>query len=96
MERNRFLEADGLFWESETHEWFKDKISTERAQNNSLISGVGKDTLNVICFVVRDKQSGEYNRVIMDVNTNEVIYETKSLEQLSYEIDKLKIIKRFK
>jgi hypothetical protein len=23
MERNQFLEMDGLFWESETHEWFK-------------------------------------------------------------------------
>jgi hypothetical protein len=23
--RNEFLEMDGLFWESETHEWFHDK-----------------------------------------------------------------------
>ena len=29
MDRNQFLESDGLFWESETHEWFHDKISTD-------------------------------------------------------------------
>jgi hypothetical protein len=25
-DRNEFLEMDGLHWESETHEWFHDKI----------------------------------------------------------------------
>lgn len=98
MERNIFLEADGLFWESDTHEWFNDKTSTEYAKKKSVIWGVGEveDKLNVVCFVVREKQTGEYNRVIVDVKTNEVIYETTSLEKLSYEIDRLKVIKRFK
>lgn len=98
MERNRFLEADGLFWESDTHEWFNDKISTEYAQKKSVLWGVGEveDKLNVVCFVVREKQTGKYNRVIMDVKTNEIIFETTSLEKLSYEIDRLKVIKRFK
>lgn len=98
MERNRFLEADGLFWESDTHEWFNDKNSTEYAQKKSVLWGVGevKDKLNVVCFVVREKQTGEYNRVIVDVKSNEIIYETTSLEKLGYEIDRLKVIKRFK
>ena len=96
MERNIFLEADGLFWESDTHEWFRDKIPTQYAQKNSVLWGVGEaqDKLNVACFVVRNKQSGEYNRVIVDVKTNEIIFEAKSLKAIGYEIDRLKLIKR--
>jgi hypothetical protein len=32
IERNKFLEIDGLFWESKTHEWFNDKGSTSYAK----------------------------------------------------------------
>jgi uncharacterized Zn finger protein len=97
MERNQFLEMDGLFWESDTHQWFNDKISTQHAQKNSVLWGNGeqKDALRMVCFVVRDKSTGEYNRVVVDVNTNEVIYETKKMEDLGYFIDKLKVQKRF-
>jgi len=95
--RNEFLEMDGLFWESETHEWFHDKISTQHARKNSVLWGSGeqKDALNVMCFVVRNKETGEYDRVMMDKEKNEVIFETKSLEDMGYEIDRMKVQKRF-
>ena len=98
MKRNIFLEADGLYWESETHEWFNDKISTQYARKKSVLWGSGQqdDALDVICFVVRNKETGEYDRVIMDVKSEKVIYDTKSLEDLSYQIDRMKVIKRFK
>jgi hypothetical protein len=33
--------------------------------------------------------------VVMDVTSNEVVYETKKLEDLGYHIDSLKVKKRF-
>ena len=95
--RNQFLECDGLFWESETHEWFHDKINTQYARKNSTIWGSGQqdDNLDVACFVVRNKETGEYDRVMMDKPTNQIIYSTKSLEDLAYKIDQLKVLKRF-
>lgn len=98
MERNKFLESDGLYWESETHEWFHDKISTSHAVDKSVLWGSGEqnDSLKVACFVVRNKETGEYDRVMLDVDKNEIIFETKSLEEMTFEIDKLKVIKRFK
>ncbi len=98
MERNEFLESDGLYWDSETHEWFHDKISTQYAQKKSVLWGSGEheDALKLMCFVVRNKETGEYDRVVMDIKTNEIMYSTKSLEDLGYYIDKLKVIKRFK
>lgn len=98
MERNQFLESDGLFWESETHEWFHDKISTQYARKKSVLWGSGEqgDALDVVCFVVRNKETCEYDRIMMDKPSNEIIYSTKVLEDLSYQIDKMKILKRFK
>lgn len=91
--RNEFLEMDGLYWESETHEWFHDKTSTQYAQSDN---GLNKDSLpNIHCFVIREKATGEYNRVVMDSKTNEVIYSTKVLEDMGFFIDKLKVAKRF-
>jgi hypothetical protein len=93
MERNEFLEMDGLYWESETHEWFHDKTSTQYAQSDN---GLHKDALkNIFCFVTRNKETGEYDRVMMDSKTNEIIFDTKSLEVMAFEIDKLKVAKRF-
>jgi hypothetical protein len=96
--RNEFLETDGLYYESETHEWFHDKISTRYARKKSILWGSGEqnDSLNVACFVVRNKETGEYDRVMMDVETNQVIYTTKALDVMAAEIDKMKVIKRFK
>jgi hypothetical protein len=97
QERNPYVESDGLFYESETHEWFHDKIATQHARKNSVLWGSGeqKDALNAACFVVRNKETGEYDRVMMDTKTNEIVYTTKSLEDLGYHIDKLKALKRF-
>jgi len=94
MERNIFLEIDGLYFESETHEWFHDKTSTQYAQTNN---GLNIDALeNIHAFVVRKKSTGEYDRLLLDSNTNEVIFESKSFEAIAFYIDKLKVIKRFK
>ena len=92
--RNEFLEIDGLYFESETHEWFHDKISTQYAQSDN---GLNKDALkNIFCFITRNKETGEYDRVMMDSKTNEVIFDTKELEVMGFEIDRLKVMKRFK
>lgn len=94
MSRNKILEMDGLYFESETHEWFHDKINTNYAQTNN---GLHKDALkNIHCFVTRNKETGEYDRVMMDSKTNEVIFDTKELEIMGFEIDRLKVMKRFK
>jgi len=95
--RNQFLEADGLYWESDTHEWFHDKSTTSYAQKNQFCGTTEmKDSLtNIYCFIVRDKNNGEYNYVILDSKKNEVIYDSKKLEDLAFYIDKLKIEKRF-
>jgi hypothetical protein len=96
QERNEYLEGDGLFWESDTHEWFHDKIATNHARKSSVLwGGEVDDSLDVGCFVVRNKETGEYDRVMMDRERNEIIFTTKSLEDLGFHIDKLKVIKRF-
>lgn len=96
-ERNEFIEIDGLYWESETHEWFHDKTSTQYARKKSVLWGSGEqdDALNVVCLVTRNKETGEYDRVMMDVETNEIIYTTKSLEAMAFQTDKMKVAKRF-
>lgn len=88
--RNEFLELDGLFFESDTHEWFHDKISTNYAQNENLR---GASLKNIVAFVVRDKKTGEYNRVLMDKKENCIIYDSKNLEEIGVHIDKLKLLK---
>lgn len=91
--RNKYLECDGLYFESETHEWFNDKTSTSYAQTDN---GLNKDALkNIYCFVVRDKANGQYERVVMDSDSNEVIYSSGSLEDIGFFIDRLKVSKRF-
>ena len=91
--RNELIERDGLYWESETHEWFHDKTSTNYAHT----SGIHDDALpHILCFVTRNKETGEYDRVMMDARTNQIIYDTKVLEDMGGAIDRLKISKRFK
>ena len=92
-ERNKYAEMDGLFFESDTHEWFYDKIATNHAQSDS---GLNADALkNIFVFVVRDKSTGEYDRVVMDKTTNKIIFNHQKMEDIGVFIDKLKIIKRF-
>lgn len=90
--RNEYLEMDGLAAKTETHEWFYDKVSTNYAQTENLN---GVSLKNIACFVVRDITSGEYDRVILDLTTNALIFDSKSLEEIGYEIDKMKIYKHF-
>lgn len=92
--RNEFIEMHGLYWESDTHEWFRDKTSTNYAQTDN---GLNEDALkNIYAFILRDKETGEYDRVLVDGDKNEIIYSTKSLEDLGFQIDKIKLINRFK
>ena len=87
-ERNEFLEADGLYWESETHKWFHDKVSTDYAKR--------ADLKNIFCFVTKNKETGEYDRVVMDSNTNKIIYDSKSMEAIGSFIDMMKMAEKFK
>lgn len=93
MERNIYLEMDGLAHRSDTHEWFFDKLGTSHAQNED------KNFIklpNLECYVVRDIKTGEYDRIILDKKKQQIVYDTKSLEDLRFYIDKLKIAKHFK
>ena len=90
--RNKYLESDGLFFESETHEWFHDKSNTAYAQKENA-SGIKLPTIH--CFVVYAKETEEYDRVVMDEKTNEIVYSTKRLEDLGFWIDIQKIIKGY-
>jgi hypothetical protein len=92
MERNEFMEMDGLVATTETHEWFHDKVATQHAQRENQ---AGISLPNLRCFVVRNIKTGEYDRVIIDMETNLPIYDTKSIDEMGVYIDQLKIIKQF-
>lgn len=98
MERNKYLEDDGLYWQSESHEWFNDNISTQYAHKKSELWGSGTqndDLKGIKCFVTRCKETGEYDRVMVNKD-GEVLFDTKSLEEMAFQIDKMKVAKRFK
>jgi len=90
-ERNEFIEMDGLYWESETHEWFHDKQTTRYCRKEDAHG----TTLNWVAFFVRDKSTGEYMRVLMDVDTNQIIRDDISLEEQAVFIDLAKVDKRY-
>jgi hypothetical protein len=92
LERNQYLETDGLFWESPTHEWFNDKGMTDYAQREN---SRGIALPNLTAFVVRNKETGDYDRVLMDNVKNEVVFDTKGLEDMGVKIDQLKLLKDF-
>lgn len=93
MERNKYLEIDGLLYTTSTHEWFYDKVGTMHAQNQDR-NGI---TLpHLVCYVIRDIKTGEYDRIIVDKEKQQIVYETKSSEDLRFYIDKQKIAKHFK
>jgi len=87
LKRNQYLELDGLYFESDTHEWFNDKTTTQYAQKENL---QGIALKNLFAFVVRNKDTGEYDRVLMDSKINQIIYSTKSLEEIGVRIDMIK------
>lgn len=92
QERNKYLEADGLVQETETHEWFLDKPSTQYARNENL-QGVKLES--IVAYVTRDKSTGQYERVLVDNNVPEVIYTSLKLEDIGVRIDMLKAVKHF-
>ena len=71
--------------------WYFDELVTDYCMKEN-ISGVFLD--NVLAYVVV-LPSGETDRVLVDVNNKEVIYATKSLEEIGVEIDKLKLLKSY-
>lgn len=95
MKRNKYLEMDGLLSETDTHEWFLDKLRTHRLQTNTAKHGDNSFKDYFAC-VVRDKSDGKYMRVILDNKNNKVIYEHGSLEFFGAHIDILKVSKDFK
>lgn len=97
MDRNQFAEMDGLFHESDTHEWYHDHISTQYARKSSLDSyGQCKnDNLDVVCFIVRTKETGEYNRVVVDVESNKPIFDSQNAEEVHFFLSKMKLKKAF-
>ena len=90
-ERNEFIEIDGMFWESDTHEWFRDKSSTHYAQKKD-VNGISLP--NIVAVVIRNKKTGDYDRALMDIKTNDIIYESKQLEEIGVHIDILKVLKQ--
>ena len=91
MERNEFLEMDGLYWESDTHEWFHDKSTTRYCRNEDSHG----TKLEWVAFIVRDKETGDYSRVLMDIKTNKTIRDDTSLEAQGVFIDMAKASKRY-
>jgi|LakMenEpi03Aug12_release.lakeMendotaPanAssembly.Ray.scaffolds.fasta_scaffold259183_2 hypothetical protein len=98
MERNKLEEMDGLFWESETHEWFRDRLNTQKLHKNSVGGGgvsLDDELPNMFCFNVRDKKTGIYERVVIDGVTQEVVLVAEGYMKMAFEIDKWKISRRF-
>lgn len=83
---------DGLYFESDTHEWFKDITTTKYAQMKDK-NGVG--LANIRCFILRNKDTGDYDRVIMDAKTNAILFRSKQIETIGARIDILKNSKHF-
>ena len=71
--------------------WYIDELVTQYCLKEN-ISGVFLD--NVLAYVVV-LPDGNTDRVLVDVNKQEVIYSTKSLEEIGVEIDKLKLLKSY-
>lgn len=90
-DRNEFIESDGLYWTTDTHEWFNNKSLTMYAQKE----GIHNDALyDIFCFWVRNILTGEYVNVVMDRSVNEIVCSSDSSDVLTF-IDKLKVEKRF-
>jgi len=87
------------FWETQEPnfvnelgiKWYIDELVTQYCLKEN-ISGVFLD--NVLAYVVV-LPDGNTDRVLVDVNKQEVIYATKNLEEIGVEIDKLKLLKSY-
>jgi len=89
MERNKYLESGGLVLDNGEFEWFAEKGVTHYAQKENL-SGISLP--NIYAYIVRNKENGQYKRVLVDQSLGQVIFETGSLEDIGFKIDQLKLI----
>lgn len=83
-------------YETDTHFWDLDETITRYARKNSYLWGAGQqnDSLKILCFLVTNKITKDFNYVLME--NNSVIYDSNFLEDIGFYIDKLKVTKRFK
>jgi len=91
-ERNKYLEQGGLVLDNDEFEWFLDKTTTQYAHQEN-VNGISLK--NLTAYVVRDKNSGGYSRVLVDNESRQAIHETSSLEGMGAYIDGLKACKWF-
>ena len=81
--------AKPYFTNPEGFEWWIDKSSTQWAHRDIEPTG-GKGAKNLLCFIVR-KDEKPVSRVVMDKNTNEVVYENGNLEAVACWLDMYKV-----
>jgi len=85
------LEMEGLYFESETHEWFKDQLCTKYAQKGD---NDGITLPKVSCFILRNKDTGLYTRAMMDTVNNAMIFDCETVKEMALQIDGLKTYKK--
>ena len=95
MKKNPLLwpwerEEKPFFVNDEGFEWYIDEDTTGWAHREN----GGVSLLNIVGFIVR-KDGESIDRVLMDKETNKVIYSNTSLEAIASHIDILKAVKRF-
>lgn len=83
--------AKPFFTNPEGMEWWFDTDTTKWAHRKD---SNGVTLKNVIAFILR-KDEGPLTRVLMNKETNEVIYENPGLEAVACHIDMLKAIKLY-
>lgn len=88
------MEKGGLLAETETHEWFSDKIVTDLLRSNTAKEG-DNSIKNLIGCVVREKSTGRYSHVLLDTAKNEVVYENGNIEAMGVYCDIMKVSKLF-
>lgn len=85
-QRNKFLEMDGLAAETDTHEWFHDKLITDILHEDNTFP-------HLYGMIVRNKSNAQYSRVILDNEKSEIIYENPSFEAMATHCEMMKLVK---
>lgn len=80
-----------FFTNPEDIEWWIDKETTEWAHRED---SQGTTLENIVGFILR-KDEKPITRVLMDKESNEVIYSNTNLENVACHIDMLKALKRY-
>jgi len=83
--------AKPYFTNSEGFEWWADDSSTKWAHEDVPLSGA-KGAKNLVVFIVRKAgKARPETRIVMDKNTNEVVYENQALEAIACWLDMYKV-----